>query len=167
MLKPLLFLFTLTVMGCSQSHPAQEEAAQYTRQIPPLPPDDSLVLAGIDRLRQQVATKRSLPMLLKLDSVACQSDGYVGEAMDVAAAEIWQQQFTLTLKYLQQHPQSCLRHHIIWGSSADMSTEENRAQALATFRQTALDSAHRAGLSSAEMVFLQKILREVNPALLD
>ncbi|UOQ52454.1 hypothetical protein [Hymenobacter cellulosivorans] len=95
------------------------------------------------------------------------SDGYVGEALSAATAEIWQQQFTLLLKHLQQHPQSCLRQHLIWSTSADMSTADNRAQALADFRNTALDSARRAGLSSAEMVFLQKILREVNPALLD
>ncbi|UOQ71709.1 hypothetical protein [Hymenobacter cellulosilyticus] len=106
-------------------------------------------------------------MLHSLDSVACRSDGYVTEAVDEAAATIWHQQFTLLLKYLQQHPESCLRERVVWGTSAHMSTADNRAQALATFRATALDSARRAGLSSTEMVFLQKILGEVNPARLD
>ncbi|TGE23778.1 hypothetical protein E5K00_00760 [Hymenobacter aquaticus] len=110
---------------------------------------------------------RSLPALQKLDSVACISDGYVTEAVDVAATSIWDSQFTFLVNYLYQHPKSLLRPQLIWGLSANMYTADNRARALAAFRATALDSARRAGLSSAEMVFLQKILSEVNPARLD
>ncbi|WP_157807461.1 hypothetical protein [Hymenobacter chitinivorans] len=134
---------------------------------PPAPVIDDKVLAYIDSLEQAITQHRSLPALQKLDSVACISDGYVTEAVDKAAVTIWARQFTLTVRYLHQLPTSLLRHQLIWGLSADMFTADNRAQALTTFRATALDSARRAGLSSAEMVFLQKILGEVNPALLD
>ncbi|HEX8427145.1 hypothetical protein [Hymenobacter sp.] len=134
---------------------------------PPPPPDDSLVLAGIYQLQQQVAVERSVGALQFLDSIYCQSDGYLTDGINEAAAAIWAQQSMLTLRYLERHPKACLRQAVVQGISANMSTEENWVQALANFRQMALDSGHRAGLSRREMLFLQQFISEVNPALLD
>ncbi|MCB2409030.1 hypothetical protein [Hymenobacter lucidus] len=132
-----------------------------------LVPANDKILDYIDSLQLAATQHKSLAALQKLDSVACISDGYVTEAVDAAAAHIWEQQFTLLVRYLHQHPASLLRHQLIWGLSADLFATDNREQALKSFRATALDSARRAGLSKSEMVFLHQILSEVNPARLD
>ncbi|WP_156109334.1 hypothetical protein [Hymenobacter sp. APR13] len=165
-------LFVLALARCQSDQTVPSQNSPTTASFPTLlaplpPPDDSLVLAGIYQLQQQVAVERSVGALQLLDSIYCQSDGYLSEGISEAAAAIWAQQSMLTLCYLEQHPKACLRQAVVLGISADISTEENRVQALANFRQTALDSGRRAGLSGREMLFLQQFISEVNPALLD
>ncbi|TGE28025.1 hypothetical protein [Hymenobacter metallicola] len=164
--KYLFLPFAFLLTSCQQEKPAQSGPETVVAVPPPVANDDQ-VLAYIDSLQLAVTQHQSRAALLKLDSMACISDGYITEAVDAAAATIWDQQFTLLLDYLYQHPKSLLRPQLIWGLSARLCTEEDRAQALARFTETSLDSARRTGLSSAEMVFLQQILSEVNPALLD
>ncbi|MCB2377439.1 hypothetical protein LGH70_07595 [Hymenobacter sp. BT635] len=161
-----LYIVAVLAMSCSPDAPVREQPAATV--VPPDPgPIDDHTLAYIDSLQQAVTQHQSLAALQKLDSMACISEGYVTEAVDEAAAIIWDQQFTFLLDYLYQHPGSLLRPQLIWGQSTRLATANERQAALTTFKATALDSARRAGLSTAEMVFLQKILSEVNPALLD
>lgn len=164
MVKAAPLIFALFLAGCSQEKPVQPPPEPVAAE--PVP-DDNKILDYIDSLQLSVTRHKSLAALQKLDSVACISDGFMTEAVDAAAAHIWGQQFTLLIRYLHHHPESLLRPQLIWGLSANMYTEEDRATALANFKATALDSAHQAGLSKPEMVFLHQILSEVNPALLD
>ncbi|RYU74783.1 hypothetical protein [Hymenobacter persicinus] len=170
-MKPILtVLLLLALVGCQPEKPttgSQEPAGSVAGPVPPPPSDDSLALAGIYQLQQQAAGERSVGALQLLDSMRCQSDGFVTEALDEAAAEVWNRQFTLTLRYLEQHPKSCLRQSVVRGLSAAMFAADDQTQALAHFHQTSLDSARRAGLSTPEMVFLHQLTAEVNPARLD
>jgi hypothetical protein len=166
MFRLLLLMWVFSLASCTQEKSVPHNPEPVALPQPPVPVNDK-TLDYIDSLEQAITQYRSLLALQKLDSMACISDGFITEAVDKATANIWARQFTLTVKYLHQHPSSLLRPQLIWGLSTAMNTEDNPTQALTTFRATALDSAHHAGLSKPEMVFLQKILSEVNPALLD
>ncbi|RAK63524.1 hypothetical protein [Hymenobacter edaphi] len=119
------------------------------------------------RLARSIIESAALDSLAALDAVACRSDGEESEEVGIACDTLWEAKLPLFVGYLQQHPRSCLQNALIDALSSRFITSENRAQAIAAFKQKSTERAARLGLSRSEKTLLQQITAAIDPARFD
>ncbi|WP_400190270.1 hypothetical protein [Hymenobacter sp. B81] len=166
LLSLLAVLSTLAFSGCG----APDTPAAQTPTRKPQPARDSRPVASVSRPQQLAAhilRAASPDSLAALEALACRSDGEESEEVGAACELLWEQNLPLLIRYLHQHPTSCLRQAIISELGAGFIDAETRAQDLAEFRRESTQRATQLGLSPTEKTLVQQITAAVDPTVFD
>lgn len=112
---------------------------------------------------------KQVDYLQLIDKIASKSDGELSEEMQIAVIELFEKDTKNLILYMMLHKDTKLRSHLIYGWSENLCVYrgEERKLEVTAFKKIVLKTAHSYRLSKQEMLFLQKMLDEVEPSMYD
>jgi len=176
----LLLIITLFIAACTgtvkdkpQGTVKNDTVATETNKVNP---STNTVVEGsikpykeVDSLVKETKQQYKVADILKLDSICVKSDGDLSEKYYEVSKGLFSNHLTEFVKYISEHPNSCLKAKLIEGISADLSVYEGneRSEQIAKEKARTLTKAKREKLSIAQLQVIEAIYKNVNPALFD
>lgn len=123
----------------------------------------------VDSLIKKTQQQYKLADVLKLDSICIKSDGDLSEKYYQVSKDLFNNHLNEFVKFISEHPNSCLKAKLIEGISADMSVYEGneRSEQIKQEKEKTLVKAKSEKLSIEKIHVIEAIYKNVNPALFD
>lgn len=123
----------------------------------------------VDSLIKKTEQQYKVADILKLDSICIKSDGDLSEKYYEVSKSLFNNHLSEFVKYISEHPNSCLKAKLIEGISADMSVYEGneRLEQIKQRKEKAIARAKSEKLSIEQIQIIEAIYKNVNPALFD
>jgi hypothetical protein len=177
----LLFIVTLFPAACThtvkkdpQETVESDTVATETSELNPINrntiDEESIKpYEEVDRLIKKTEQEYTLTDVLKLESICIKSDGDLSEKYYQVSKGLFNNHLGKFVKYISEHPNSCLKAKLIEAIGADMSVYEKneRLEHIKQEKEKTLAKANREKLSVKQIRVIESIYKSVNPALFD
>lgn len=123
---------------------------------------DTCVLKVLDSLKSYVITNNDTAALGILNTISGQSDGYVAEAMDGIAANIFYRKTPLLLWFCDMNKNSKLETNLILALSMEVSVDKKTAKKRI---DRFVAKTKKESLTSSQLTLLDSIVKRIDPGI--